>query len=88
MVDRSGRRVDLTSLRVEDGVRWSGDGRGAISFPPSAFTDGWLGGRQVRCVAAVKQVELHEGYPPRDRDRHDMTALHQKFGILLPAEYR
>ena len=89
MVDRSGRRVDLTSLRVDDAdVHWLGDGRGAVAFPPSAFTDGWLGGRQVRCLSAIKQVELHEGYPPRDQDWHDMTSIHQKFGIVMPPAYR
>ena len=89
LVDRSGRRVDLTSLRVDDAdVGWLGDGRGSVSFPPSAFTEGWVGGRQVRCLSAVKQVEMHEDYPPRERDRHDMRSLHQKFGIVVPPAYR
>lgn len=89
MIDRSGRRIDLTALQIEDeGTRWMGDGRSAVPFPPSGFTDGWLAGRQVRCVAAVKQVELHDGYRPRDRDRHDMKALQEKFGIVLPVAYR
>ncbi|MEO6989047.1 MAG: amino acid transporter [Aquihabitans sp.] len=89
MVDRCGRRVDLTALRSDDaGDQWMGDGRAAVAFPSSAFTDGWVAGREVRCVAAVKQVELHDGYPPRERDRHDMVSLQEKFGILPPPQYR
>lgn len=89
MVDRSGRRVDLTALRVDDAeVGWVGDGRSAVAFPPSTFTDGWVAGRRVRCVAAVKQVELHDHYEPRAQDHHDMAALQSKFGISLPPTYR
>lgn len=89
MIDRSARRVDLTALRRdEDGDQWMGDGRSAVAFPSSAFTDGWVAGRQVRCVGAVKQVELHDGYPPRERDHHDMATLQAKFGILPPRQYR
>lgn len=89
MANRAGLRIDLTALRLDDAeVRWMGDGQAAVAFPPSAFTDGWVAGREVRCVGAVKQVELHRGYEPRPSDRHDMTALKDKFGISLPTEYR
>lgn len=89
MIDRSGRRIDLSALRVDDAeVGWVGDRRSAVAFPPSAFTDGWVAGRRVRCVAAVKQVELHGDYEPRQQDLHDMAALQSKFGISLPATYR
>jgi hypothetical protein len=39
----------------------------------------------VPCLSAELQLEHHNGYPPRDRDREDMTRVAIRFGLDLPS---
>ena len=36
------------------------------------------------CLSAEQQVYLHQGYEPKDRDRHDMAQLRAAFGVDTP----
>lgn len=98
VVDRIGRRIDMTLLVTDDdGNHWVGsvptgaDGSdsNARSFvPASAITTGWVGGRPVRCIDPVLQVKRHDHYEPATRDRLDMSVLHHALGVGLPHQYR
>jgi lincosamide nucleotidyltransferase A/C/D/E len=48
---------------------------------------GSIGGRTVKCTTPEFQVSSHSGYALKDKDFADVSALCEKFGIQLPAEY-
>ena len=55
--------------------------------PAGGFGQGRLLGRAVPCLTAEVQLEHHCGYQPRERDRLDMAALAEAFGLTLPSPY-
>jgi lincosamide nucleotidyltransferase A/C/D/E len=57
-------------------------------YPPEGFVSGSIGGRPVRCISAGVQVLCHLGYEPKEKDVHDVLALHRALGTELPASYR
>jgi lincosamide nucleotidyltransferase A/C/D/E len=82
--DPDGREIDLHPLV------FSGDGSAVqasfepdrpFRYPSSCFVTGTIGRTTVPCLSAEQQVRFHQGYEPRDRDRHDMTQLRRAFGI-------
>ncbi len=84
-------RVDLHP------VIWDADGNGTqegvdgqtFRYPAgSVRSEGLIGGRQVRCCSPELQLELHAGYEPRDRDRHDVRGLSERFDLPVPDGYR
>ncbi len=44
-------------------------------YPATWFTSGSLNGRPVACLTAARQLEAHQGYEPREQDRHDLALL-------------
>ena len=56
-------------------------------YPTDAFTTGRIGGRRVPCLSAVQQVRFHLGYPPLDKDHHDMRQLRDRHGLTIPPPY-
>jgi lincosamide nucleotidyltransferase A/C/D/E len=57
-----------------------------VMYPATALTgQGIIAGLPVRCTSAAFQVQSHTGYPPRDFDIADVTALCEKFGLENPA---
>ncbi len=69
--------VDVHPLQVEESgaARQAALGGGWHVFPPSYFTVGELGGRQVPCFTAEAQRLFRSGYELRDVDRHDLEML-------------
>jgi len=57
-------------------------------YPPEGFVCGCIAGQAVRCISAEVQVLCHLGYEPKEKDVHDVLALHHAFGVTLPATYR
>ena len=58
------------------------------TFSASSFTGrGVINGRQVHCLDAEFQIQSHTGYKIDGNDIHDVMALHERFGLPLPAEY-
>ncbi len=58
------------------------------TFPASSFTGrGVINGRPVHCLDAEFQIQSHTGYKIDRDDIHDVIALHERFGLPLPAEY-
>ncbi|MEU6167211.1 nucleotidyltransferase domain-containing protein [Streptomyces tanashiensis] len=78
------REIDLHPLVfAEDGsaVQASPEPEHPFIYPSSCFVTGTIGGETVPCLSAEQQVFFHQGYEPRDRDRHDMAQLRRAFGI-------
>jgi lincosamide nucleotidyltransferase A/C/D/E len=84
MVDEAGREIDLHPLVfAADGsaLQASPDPEQPFVYPASCFVTGVIAGQVVPCMSAEQQVYFHQGYEPRDRDRHDMARLRAAFGI-------
>ena len=89
MRDGAARTVDLHPVVFDPagaGVQ-SGFGDTAFHYPPDGFTIGTIAGQPVPCLSADLQVRFHTGYPPPEKDRHDMRVLHDRLGVPLPAPY-
>ncbi|WP_406134605.1 nucleotidyltransferase domain-containing protein [Streptomyces sp. NBC_01089] len=79
-----GREIDLHPLVFADdgtAVQASPEPERPFIYPSSCFVTGTIKGTPVPCLSAEQQVYFHQGYEPRDRDRHDMTQLRRVFGI-------
>ena len=76
------RHVDVHPV-VEDGrLGWWQHGFDGerFEYPTGALANGVIGGRNVRCLAAEKQLELHGGYAPAPQDLADIRLLEQLVG--------
>ncbi len=76
---RADRHIDIHPAFDDGRQGWWQHGFDGQRFdsPQEALTDGTIGRRAVRCFTAVKQLELHRGYPHRPEDVHDIGALHR-----------
>ncbi|TDD57320.1 amino acid transporter [Nonomuraea terrae] len=84
MKDRQGHELDLHPLRFHpDGsaVQQADDHGGFFHYPADAFATGVIEGVPVNCLSVAQQIAFHQGYEPRDRDRHDMARLRAAFGV-------
>jgi lincosamide nucleotidyltransferase A/C/D/E len=88
--DARGRRIDFHVVEfAEDGRITYGPPERGYEFPPESLSgSGVIGGRTVICHPPDFQVEAHTGYELTPKDLADVQALHERFGIPLPAEYR
>lgn len=92
MKDAAGRAVDVHLVDFtgvahdEVGVPAYG-GRGLAYDVGSLGGTGWINGREVRCCTAIFQMKSHTGYPLDEIDLQDVLALHNRFGLPVPAEY-
>jgi lincosamide nucleotidyltransferase A/C/D/E len=83
--DDGGRQVDVHVV-VLDAAGKVVDG---LAYPTESLTGtGTIVGHAVRCIEPQHLVKFHSGYPIRDKDRHDVAALCERFRIDLPREYR
>jgi lincosamide nucleotidyltransferase A/C/D/E len=82
-------RVDFHSVSfdAEGGGLQPQPGGGTFRYPPEGFVTGTIAGRPVRCISADVQVLCHLGYEPREKDVHDVLALHRALGTRLPRSY-
>jgi lincosamide nucleotidyltransferase A/C/D/E len=84
VTDPAGREIDLHPLTfAPDGsaVQASLEPDRPFAYPARCFVTGTIGGAVVPCLSAEQQVYFHQGYEPKDRDRHDMAQLRGAFGI-------
>ena len=57
-------------------------------YPADALAGrGMIAGQTVRCISAEWTIKFHSGYELKETDYRDVSALCEKFGIQLPAEY-
>jgi lincosamide nucleotidyltransferase A/C/D/E len=59
-----------------------------VEYPLDSLTGtGSIQGYLVKCISAEWMVMFHAGYELDEDDYHDVSALCERFGIPLPAEY-
>ena len=83
-------RIDFHTVTFDPegaGLQPQPDGR-TFRYPPEGFVSGTIGGRTVPCISARVQMLCHQGYEPKEKDVHDVHALHRAFGIEVPERYR
>lgn len=87
--DENGREMDVHVIVLDE----QGDG---IYGPPekgekypaaSLMGTGNIDGQAVRCISPEWMVKFRSGYDLKEKDYRDVSALCNKFGIELPAEY-
>lgn len=60
-----------------------------VMYPAASLTgSGVVQGRTVKCVSAEYLMKFHSGYKLDKNDVKDMKALHRKFGVDYPEEYK
>jgi lincosamide nucleotidyltransferase A/C/D/E len=88
VADDHDHRVDLHTVVFGDGgsgIQTLHDGT-PWRYPSEGFAGrGLVLGADVACLTPDVQVLAHLGYEPDDSDRQDMTALAERFGLVLPA---
>lgn len=82
--DDQGHEVDFHSYTF--------DAHGKIIFgcpyPLDSLTGtGSIQGYPVKCISVAWMIKFHAGYDLDADDYHDVSALCNRFGIALPAEY-
>lgn len=87
--DENGREIDVHVIVLDD----KGNGsygppeKGEMYPAASLMGSGQIEGQTVRCISPEWMVKFHSGYPLKDKDFRDVSALCRKFGIALPAAY-
>jgi len=73
-------RVDVHPMTLDsaaNGTQWNAAGEAIYTHLAEARTIGHIDGYPVQVATAQRLRELHEGYPPREVDRHDLDLLSQ-----------
>jgi len=87
----AGRQVDVHPVTFDaDGTGWqrgAAPGGGDCPYPAKGFTSGEVAGQPVPCLSASVQMAHHLGYPPDEKDWHDVRLLHERHGVDLMAPY-
>jgi lincosamide nucleotidyltransferase A/C/D/E len=88
--DERGHEVDIHAIVFDDaGNGLYGPPEKSVIYPAESLTgEGEVAGRAVRCISVEWLVRFHTGYDLDDDDYRDVLALHERFGVALPAEYR
>ena len=59
-----------------------------VEYPFDSLTGaGSIQGYPVKCISAEWMVKFHSGYELDENDYRDVSALYERFGLALPAEY-
>lgn len=59
-----------------------------LEYPRDSLNGtGSINGQPVTCISPEWMVKFHTGFRLDDNDYHDVKALCQRFGIVVPAEY-
>jgi lincosamide nucleotidyltransferase A/C/D/E len=75
---RTGSKVEVLPVPL-DKPPFVADGADAGGRQP--FAEGSINGRPVFCLSAELQLLLHQGYPQRAADNHDVALLHAYLGL-------
>jgi lincosamide nucleotidyltransferase A/C/D/E len=89
--DDQGHRVDIHPLTFDsrgNGLQDLRDGTCGIYTAEGLSGKGLIHGVVVNCLSPALQMRFHEGYKPDEHDVKDVYALHHRFGIDVPEEYR
>ena len=59
-----------------------------VIYPADIFNGkGTIGGIIVRCMPAEAQVQYHQGYEQKEKDRQDVLLLCKTLELAIPKEY-
>lgn len=84
LADDAGHELDVHSCTFDAG----GNNIFGVSYPADSLTGtGTIAGHQVDCISAEWQVKFHTGYELDLNDYRDVSALCERFGLEMPAEY-
>jgi lincosamide nucleotidyltransferase A/C/D/E len=87
-----GRQIDFHPVVFDE----DGNGRqigagpngGDAMYPADGLTSiGIVSGRRVACLTPELLLKHHQGYPPKENDRHNVRLLCERFGLPLPRSY-
>jgi lincosamide nucleotidyltransferase A/C/D/E len=88
--DAADHRIDFHPLVFDtygNGRQQLPDGNWGV-YPVEGLQGiGSIDGLTVRCLTPELQLQFHLGYEPDDDDRHDVAALCQHFGLVVPDGY-
>jgi lincosamide nucleotidyltransferase A/C/D/E len=83
-----GTEIDLHPItRTPDGGGEQAQLDGVTTYRYRPPVTGRIDGEPVRCCPLADQLACHLGYEPRPKDRADMRALADAFGMPLPERY-
>jgi lincosamide nucleotidyltransferase A/C/D/E len=84
--DHTSRQVDVHPIEVDsEGTGWQRgagpNGVGDAVYPATDRGSGEIEGRRVPCISPSLQLLHHSGYEPTAKDRADVAALCERFGL-------
>ena len=87
--DDSGHEIDFHVVVLDaSGLGIYGPPENGESYPAESLGGiGTIGGRSVACITPEWLVKFHTGYPLDAIDWADVSALCEKFGLSIPADY-
>lgn len=87
--DPDGKEIDVHVIVLDgQGNGIYGPQANGEMYPASSLTGtGNIAGQTVRCISPEWAVKFHSGYQLVEKDFRDVSALCNKFGIGLPAEF-
>lgn len=84
MGDNKGHEIDIHSYTFDA----HGKNVFGVEYPLDSLTGaGSIQGYPVKCISVEWMVKFHTGYKLDENDYRDVSALCERFGIVLPAEY-
>ena len=89
LADKNGHEIDVHVIVLdEQGNGIYGPIENGEMYPADALAgNGMIAGQMVRCISPEWTIKFHSGYELKEKDYRDVSALCEKFGIQLPAEY-
>ena len=89
LADGHGHEIDVHVIVLdEDGNGIYGPAENGEMYPVDALAGiGSIAGQTVKCISPRWTINFHSGYELKKKDYRDVSALCEKFGIELPAEY-
>lgn len=89
LADNQGREIDVHVIVLdEQGNGIYGPAENGEIYPRDALAGvGIIAGQSVRCISVEWTINFHSGYELKEKDYKDVSALCERFGIELPAEY-
>lgn len=87
--DTHQREIDVHVIVLDDrGNGIYGPPANGELYPAASLKGtGVIDGQVVQCISPEWTVKFHSGYPLKEKDFRDVSALCAKFGIELPQEY-
>jgi lincosamide nucleotidyltransferase A/C/D/E len=88
--DAEGHEIDVHVIVFDEkGNGIYGPDKNGAMYPAASLTGtGTIDNHQVRCISPEWVVKFHHGYELKEGDLTDVSAICEKFGIELPAEYQ